>query len=139
MPFLAPEDIEWIQKMYSADTNDDVWRRLWDDFQDQKTHIRLLKNGRDRAEMGVLGMCAREVELQKKYDAALKQIENFKGELEIAWDEDEVGKAERKVLDAMKNANKFSLIELAELPAGEKFASVGPACNAELDRRKLGR
>lgn len=139
MSHLTPDDTEWIKSVYSLSGTDDVWRRLWDDFQDQKTHIRLLKNGRDRAEMGVLGMCAREVELQKKYDATFKEIENLKGELEVAWEEDEVGKAERKVLDAMKNANKFSLIELAELPAGEKFASVGPACKAELDRRKLGR
>jgi hypothetical protein len=64
MPYLTTSDIEWIKEIFPRADMDAVWRRLWDDYKDQESHIRLLRNGRDRAEMGVIGMCARVAQLE---------------------------------------------------------------------------
>jgi hypothetical protein len=44
--------------------------------------------------------------------------------------------AEQRVLDAMAEACVFSLIQLSKLKPGQKYASVGVACKAELARRR---
>lgn len=52
------------------------------------------------------------------------------------YDDMVVTDAQRKILSAMENASKFSLLELASIPQGSRFASVGLACKAELARRE---
>lgn len=44
-----------------------------------------------------------------------------------------------KILEAMSEANKFSLLALTELPEGKAYSSVGPACAAELEKREANR
>lgn len=98
MTSLTPSDIEWIKEILPRADTDDVWRRLYDDYKDQESHIRLLRNGRDRAEMGVLGMCARVAQLEAEGKKQSRELAILRGE--IAMSSDAWGRAERKVLDA---------------------------------------
>lgn len=44
-----------------------------------------------------------------------------------------------KILEAMSEANKFSLLALAALSEGKAYSSIGPACAAELEKREANR
>ncbi len=76
-----------------------------------------------------------ELEAKVALEKAEKRIKDLEGELEVAWEEDPIGKAERRILDFVAKAQIG--VDPDSEPCFDDCVEEERICYAELDRRKL--